>query len=230
MATKYFRKQFYRLDELCERWGMLLADFEPFALGDELRLSVVVGGIMVEFGSWDQVDEEEWCRIPEGTKFLTGVVDLRGDHAWHILRMGRYAVDQFVVPSGKYMDISMSDVHEGILEVRREDLVLRHVEVERFEAAQGITVASGPIGRADIVALPARARGAQPTHDWDAFWIEVARTLYFEGVPSSQSALVDRLRSWFETENRKVPDDSTIKKKLKPLWQIFLPEAERRSA
>ena len=43
MATKYFRKQFYRLDELCERWGMLLADFEPFALGDELRLGEIAG-------------------------------------------------------------------------------------------------------------------------------------------------------------------------------------------
>jgi hypothetical protein len=35
------------------------------------------------------------------------------------------------------------------------------------------------------------------------------------------------MQDWFAGQGRKVPDESTLKRKLKPLWQIFASEAQR---
>jgi len=40
-----------------------------------------------------------------------------------------------------------------------------------------------------------------------------------EGVPATQVEFVSRMSDWFSAQGQTCPDDSTIKKKLKPLWQ-----------
>jgi hypothetical protein len=46
-------------------------------------------------------------------------------------------------------------------------------------------------------------------------------------VPPSQAALIRHLQQWFAAQERKVPDESTLKRKLKPLWEMVAPEARR---
>ncbi len=66
-------------------------------------------------------------------------------------------------------------------------------------------------------------RGAPPRFDWDSFWIEVCRIVHEDGIPITQSELVRRMNQWFDSQERGSPDESTIKKKLKPLWHTLRP-------
>ena len=45
--------------------------------------------------------------------------------------------------------------------------------------------------------------------------------LFEKGVPSSQSALIALVQDWFVQNSRtgEVPDESTIRKRLTPLWR-----------
>jgi hypothetical protein len=95
-----------------------------------------------------------------------------------------------------------------------------YAEVVRFETANGITPALDII--ADVVP---RRRGAPPQFDWDDFWVEVCHTVYVDGVPDSQGALVRRMDQWFAERMMKPPSTSTLKKKLIPLWRRIGPEA-----
>ena len=57
----------------------------------------------------------------------------------------------------------------------------------------------------------------------DSFWIEVCRIVHEDGIPRTQSELVNRMNEWFDDQDRGSPDTSTIKKKLKPLWHTLRP-------
>ena len=56
--------------------------------------------------------------------------------------------------------------------------------------------------------------GALRTHDWDACMLEVFRLFYFEGVPESKAAPIRHVQAWFAGRGQKVPDESTLQKKL----------------
>ena len=53
--------------------------------------------------------------------------------------------------------------------------------------------------------LVAKQRGPQPLHDWRAFYIEVARLVYFDGVPPSKNAVVRHLQDWSRQTGRPAP-------------------------
>ena len=110
---------------------------------------------------------------------------------------------------GSYLQVSKPD-GEGHT-VQRDDLVIRRAELERFEHAQGITQRPEP----------AAQRGAPVRFDWDRFWIEVCRVVHEDGLPRTQSELISRMSAWFDRNEPSSPDESTIKKKLKPLWHTI---------
>jgi hypothetical protein len=105
-------------------------------------------------------------------------------------------------------------------QVHRDDLVICRAEVERFEQAQGLLIeADAPI-----------RRGAPSRFDWDGFWVEVCRIIHDDGLPSTQNELVGRMTEWFELRRNASPDESTIKKKLKPLWRQLTKSDPRPSS
>ncbi len=64
--------------------------------------------------------------------------------------------------------------------------------------------------------------GRPPEHDWEAFWIEVARVANTpDGLPSTQSSLVDYIDGWFETEVGKAPARSSIEEKVSKLYKLL---------
>lgn len=50
-----------------------------------------------------------------------------------------------------------------------------------------------------------------------------------DGLPNTQNELVGRMADWFDTHHKKAPDESTIKKKLKPLWRQLAKPDQRPS-
>lgn len=213
-------KPFLRLDEVCRRWGVTIDDIADYAFANSLILSARVIDARMEVGFYEG-DVGMWQRVPEKTRRLTGTPDLYVQDAWAILKTGRAMVSSFRPDrADHFMDAADDD---GIpLEV--EDIVIRLDEVERFE--------SEGRGTASVTVLPPSAapRGKPPRYDWDAFWVEVCRRVHDEGLPSTQAVLVRHMLDWFAANGGAVPDDSTIKKKVAPLWRALDISADQRSA
>lgn len=53
--------------------------------------------------------------------------------------------------------------------------------------------------------------------------------IFLEGIPETQTALVQQVAAWLEAQGKRVPDDSTIKKKIKPLWQRLRTEGSSQA-
>lgn len=85
--------------------------------------------------------------------------------------------------------------------------------------------ANGPMGSAPNAvpveaAAPPRGLGGRPTsHDWDAFWIEVAHFVAENGLaPDNRAALQQHLYKWTAQSWKQPPDESTIRKRLQRLY------------
>src|SRR3954470_12609400 len=202
------RKPYYHVDEALMRWDMTERDITAFVLADELTVSATVAGLHIQYGSIEEVGAGDYVRIPEGQRHLIGTVDLHRDDAWRVLREGFWSIRSLKPPQGTFQEI-LDDEHV----IHRDDLVICRGEMERFEKLLGVTPAPETQGRL----------GAPPRFDWDGFWIEVCRIVHEDGIPLTQSDLVRRMNQWFDSQERGSPDESTIKKKLKPLWHTLRP-------
>ena len=68
-------------------------------------------------------------------------------------------------------------------------------------------------------------RGGRPLqHDWDAFWAEVCRRVYVEGLPPTQQELVTEMLTWFANRGDQEIDESTVRKKISMLFDTLRPE------
>lgn len=223
MRSSAAHKRFFSIDDIGERFGLTLIDMGVLAAEQQLRLSVPVVALPVEVGEIEEIDEGQCCSIPTGHRYLNGLVDLLPHDGWIVLRNGSAVIDHLDAEPGQYVRIVGRDPDHPGLEVTRDELGVRLAEWQRLEAQAAET--SAPV----IEVLP-RQRGVQPTHNWDAFWIETCRLLFFDGVPPSQAALIRHLQAWSAAQGKKVPDESTLKRKLKPLWDLVAPETRRAAS
>lgn len=209
----FWRKPFYSLDEVFARWSMSERDLAAFVLADEVTLSAEVIGLRVCYGIFEICDDDH-MRIPLGYRRITGTVDLLRNDALEVLRREGASVRAFRVPDLEFLEVADDD-DGGYHFVTREGLVIRREEIDRFEAAQGVTI--GEDGTPQ--------RGAPRRFDWDGFWVEVCRSIHEDGLPDTQTELVARMSEWFSQNGAASPDDSTLKKKLRPLWRKLKMEA-----
>lgn len=202
------KKPFYEIEEILERWQMTRQDMLSFVLSDQLTVSITAAGLPIIYGRYEEIDENLFDKIPAGCKWVIGTIDLNPVDAWQTLRYGKTSVTSFKSPKGDFQEIDEGRALEGHA-IATHDLVITRNEVERFEREQ--LMFSQPIIE--------RRRGAQQRYDWESFYIEAAGYVYDEGVPATQAEFVNRMSGWFTSKGFSCPDDSTIKKKLKPLWQ-----------
>jgi hypothetical protein len=150
------RKPFYHLDELLTRWDMTERDVTAFVLSNELTLSATIAGLRILFGRIDSYNlDHDYFRIPEGSRFVIGTVELACGDAWRVLGDGSWTITSVKAPPDCFADIDDDSIDNKHL-VHRDDLVICRAEIERFEAVQGI--ASEPD-------TPTR-RGAPSRFDW----------------------------------------------------------------
>jgi hypothetical protein len=229
VGGRVFRKPFYRLDEVCERWGMSADDLAAFVLAGELTLSIPAAGMWLDVGELLEVEGSGYVRSPHGTVAMRGPVDLAPSDAWWVLRKGTMDVTAFAAEAGRYMEVHKGGEPFPSHEVVRADLIVRYAEMQRFEDLHSLAPAPVAIVQpsTEATAVPlTHARGALPRYDWDAFWSEVLVTTALDGPPASLADFVRRMEAWF-AERGQYPDSSTIKKKLADPWRRMAPHLKR---
>jgi len=106
--------------------------------------------------------------------------------------------------------VYISDPAEG-LPIRSTDLLVPGQDVQRYEDERGLLRRS------------ASTVGIAPRYDWDAMYAWLFKRINDEGLPESQAALVGEAQEWFvrNSESGKVPDESTIRKRISLIWRIL---------
>lgn len=221
MLHRPMRKLFYDLSDAGRRLDLSLADIGALVVERQMRLCTPAAGLLVEFGLWENEGSVDQYAVAEAVREVSGLVDLRPQDALLIIRSGSAAIEFLDAPSGSYRRIIRTEGDPPRLAVRRDELGVRHEVLQKLAEEFGIDLAI-------TTTLP--RLGALRTHDWDACMLEVFRLFYFEGVPESKAALIRHVQAWFASRGQKVPDESTLQKKLKDIWAMFAPEARKRSA
>jgi hypothetical protein len=69
-------------------------------------------------------------------------------------------------------------------------------------------------------ALPAKSKGGRPReYDWDALTIEVIRIANsLDGLPETQTELIEQLLQWCENTWGKQPADSSVKSRVSKIY------------
>jgi len=100
------------------------------------------------------------------------------------------------------------------MKLQAGDIMITASEIERFEAAHGIS------RRASI------GPGAPSRYNWDGFFIALMKRLLTEALPARQKDLIDEMKEWFiqTSDNGDAPDESTIRRRIRAVWQELHPE------
>lgn len=220
---KAWPKPFYHIDDVLTRWQMSERDLTAFVLSGDLTLSATVAGLRVTFGSFEEFGDGQYSRMHEGHRYIIGTIDLQRHDGWQCLQNDHWTITSLKAPNGEFIDVGDGG-GAGEFIVARSDLVVTREELARFEGAYGfdqtVKAIDAEVGR----------RGAPARYDWDAFWVEVCRTIHEDGVPQTQSELVAGMAAWFGRRQQSAPDDSTLKKKIRPLWQALCRTSSPRVA
>jgi hypothetical protein len=221
MANRPKKKFFYHIDEVCDRLGLSLLDMSVLVSEQKIQLCTAVARLYVEDGFYEANLDGKVLPNPEEQLYVQGLVDLKADDAWFILRHGSQMIFWLDAGQDRYRRlISMGEDDRGYT-VIREEVGVRHEELERYTAMEA-ALDDAETG------TKAGGRGSQPTHAWDAARLEACRFIYFEGVPESYGALIRHVQAWFAQRGGKVPDESTLKRRLRDIWVTFGPEAKQR--
>ena len=217
----YLQKPFYHIDEVLERWSISERDMMAFVLAGSLTVSATVAGLRVTYGLCRPSAAGVTDRIATSHSYIIGLVPLQRSDAWRILKQGEFAITTLLAPPEEFAMIDNAAGNNQHV-VQKADLVIAHDELVRFEKANpGIigTNITGDVNR----------RGAPSQFDWDEIWVELCAVIYLDGLPETQAELVQHIADWLQGKGKRVPDDSTIKKKIRPLWQRLRSEAEPRA-
>ena len=201
---------------ICDRFGLNLTDVDTLIVEYSVRFCTPVAGLSVESRPAGEAGAAE-------RRELTGLVDLRPQDAIALLRQGSMALEWLAAERPGSIRILAAHGEQAGLSVHRTQIGIRPEDLHRLQELIGD--ASDDDG-----GLVAKQRGPQPLHDWRAFYIEVARLFYFDGVPPSKNAVVRHLQDWSRQTGRPAPDVSTLKRELKDYWDRFAPEAQMRKA
>lgn len=220
MAKSSKKKVFYQVDEACERLGLSLLDMAVLVSDGRIQLSATVGRLLVEDGHYKVAPDETCVAIPDGQREVQGLVDLRAEDAWYVLRAGSQMIFGLAAEDGRYKRLISTGEDDRGYSVIREEVGVRHDVFARYAAIEEAL---------EDVAVGAKIptnRGSQAVHEWDAGRLEACRWIYFEGVPDSFGALIRHMQAWFAARGGKVPDESTLKRRLRDIWVTFGPEAK----
>jgi len=170
-------KAYFKLVEVEERWGMPESDLVYLAENGQLRLSVRVFGVPVEFGDIEVEPDGRWFSIPHTQERHSGLLDLRPVDAFEVFRSGEVVLSQFRPREADYA--CLHGEHDGV-HVRRSDLLVRKEERDRFEAEVGFSGLDAP-GPGPVFAPSAdyrEVRFQDLTFQFGAIQAEVVRVLH----------------------------------------------------
>jgi len=224
MAKAPKKKVFYQIDEVCERLGLTLLDMAVLAGEGRIQFCATVGRLLVEDGHYEALAGGSPVPIPDAQRHIQGLVELRPEDAWYVLRAGSQMIFWLAAPEGGYRRLISTGEDDRGYSVIRDEVGVRHEELARYVA---IEEALDDI----VIDTKGRAiRGSQRSYNWDAAQLEAFRRIYFEGVPESYGALLRHMEAWFASKGGRVPDESTLKRRFRDIWAMFGPEATDKAA
>lgn len=232
MSRMISRKPYYLLSEVCERWSLTMADITAYALEGEIVVSIPVGGLPFAVSDIDRQEDGTPVQVSCGKRRYVGTIDLHRIDTFAVLESGELKVARFVSPDGEVLEPMDETGQPAQILVRRDALVVRHAELERFEAAH----AKLPPLEAVVRSLPAterrRGRGAPAKYDWEGAISEMVVSVNDDGVPSTQEEMMDRMRAWFAKTvgPDNVPCDTSIRNRISRFWDRIKPAVGKPSA
>jgi len=116
------------------------ADVAYLAENDQLRLSIRILNLPIEFGDFEETDDGRCYSIPSERSSFNGLLDLHVQDVFQLFRIGEVSVTWFRTTKADYACFFGS---RETLTIRKLDLMLRREERDRFEAATGFGGASG---------------------------------------------------------------------------------------
>jgi len=185
---------FYSIYEISARWGCPAADVAGWAV--EGHLQVLAGISPVSCG--DEID--------------AGLVEVPIAELMPMFRRYGPSDDQCrlkrVKLPGSKVWLKVTEPADG-LPIRSTDLLLAAGPLQGFEEER------------ELLRRPANNIGANARYDWEGMYAWLFWHAHQNGVPATQSALIALVQEWFVQNSRKgeVPDESTIRKRLAPLWR-----------
>jgi hypothetical protein len=224
MAKASKKKVFYQIDEVCERLGLSRLDMTVLVSEGRIQLSATVGRLLVEDGHYEIACDDDLMSVPGDRRYVQGLVDLRPEDAWHVLRAGSQVIFGLAAEDGCYCSLINEGEDDGGYSVIREEVGVRHEELARYAAIEDAL---------DDIVVGTKTEtkhSSQRTYNWDAARLEAFRRIYFDGVPESYGALIRHVEAWFVSRGGKVPDESTLKRQLRDVWATFGPEAAQEAA
>lgn len=187
-------KEFYTVDELASRWDTPPLKIIEWAMGRKIELVVALPEAEFEDG---QEAEYAAVRASQVRPLFRSYAD--AERSVLICR---------ATPPGADAPLRIVKPPDGA-RIMAADVMAVLAEVERFEEENELVrrVVVGP--------------GAPTRHNWERFYVELCVRIHQHGLPETQKELVEDMDdpNWGEP-----PDPSTIRKKVKVVWQRLKPE------
>lgn len=133
-------KAYFTLAEVLDRWSLPEADVAYPAENDQLRLSIRILNLPIEFGDFEETDDGRCYSIPSERSSFNGLLDLYVQDVFQLFRIGEVSVTRFRTTKADYACFFGS---RESLTIRKPDLVLSREERDRFEAKSGFRGAAG---------------------------------------------------------------------------------------
>lgn len=133
-------KAYFTLAEVLDRWSVSEVDVAYLAETDQLRLSIRIFNLPIEFGDFEETDDGRRFSIPGERTSFNGLLDLHVQDVFQLFRIGQVTVTRFRTPKADYACFWGS---REMLTIRKRDLVLSRQERDRFEAKFGFRGAAG---------------------------------------------------------------------------------------
>ncbi len=113
-----------------------------------------------------------------------------------------------IKPAGSEGWVYVTEPNDGV-DVSISDLQIAGHEVLRFEEEH------------DLLRRVGGGTGSASTYDWEGMYVTVIQRVHEKGLPATQSELVAELQDWFAevAQNGEVPDESTIRRRVRPIWR-----------
>ena len=189
-------RAFFTLHETASRWGCMIADIAGWATEGKLD---IVTGIPLAICGTDKVSG----------KITVSPMDMlplfrRGGTGPTVIKLLR------IKPEGGHDWAYVTEPADGI-EVSIADLMVTGQDVQRFEDDY------------DLLRRIGGGTGSLSPYDWEGMYVAMIQRIHEHGLPATQAELIGELQEWFANgaENGEVPDESTIRRRLRPFWRVL---------
>jgi hypothetical protein len=191
---------FFTLHETAARWSCTIADIAGWVC--EGKLEILTGISAVNCGE---------------SRFSGKVIISPMDILPMFRRCGTgpsVAKLTRIKPQGAEDGIFITEPRDGV-EVSIADLLITGSEVLRFEEEH------------DLLRRVGGGTGSVSPYDWEGMYVTIIQRVHERGLPATQSELVAELQDWFAevAQNGEVPDESTIRRRVRPIWRKLRGEA-----